>query len=81
MMPAISVCDQCGDAHWADRPHSCQSEPRDDELMFDVCGNIGCDDGWVADCFDGLCVNAEDGCELCLRRCDWCNQHKVGEAA
>lgn len=47
-----------------------------DDCMFDTCGNIGCEDGWVADCFDGFCVNAEDGCELCLRRCDWCNAPK-----
>lgn len=45
----------------------------DDEYHLDVCGNIGCEDGWVADCFDGLCMDAEYGCELCLRRCDWCN--------
>lgn len=52
-----------------------------DEDHLDVCGNIGCDEGWVADCFDGLCVNAEDGCELCLRRCDWCNQRKSDHQA
>lgn len=48
----------------------------DDDWHLDVCGN-GCDDGWVADCFDGFCVNAEDGCELCIRRCDWCNPRKA----
>lgn len=51
-----------------------------DDDYLDVCGNIGCNDGWVADCFDGLCVNAEDGCELCLRRCDWCNPRKPATA-
>jgi hypothetical protein len=43
------------------------------DFYLDTCGNIGCDEGWVANCFDGFCVNAEDGCDLCLRRCDWCN--------
>jgi hypothetical protein len=48
----------------------------DGDLEFGHCGNIGCEDGWIADCWDGLCVNAEDGCELCMRRCDWCNPRK-----
>lgn len=35
------------------------------------CWNCG-GEGLVADCFDGFCVNAEDGCSLCIRRCSIC---------
>lgn len=54
-----------------DKPEPCPFD-YDDEFL-DVCGNIGCEDGWVADCIDGFCINAEDGCALCLRRCEFCN--------
>lgn len=40
-----------------------------DEPCWQCCG-----EGYIADCFDGLCVNAEDGCELCMKRCDICNR-------
>lgn len=40
-----------------------------DEEEF--CGQ--CDEGYTYHCIDGCCVNAEDGCELCQRRCDFCN--------
>lgn len=39
------------------------------------CGNCG-GEGFTYDCIDGCCINAEDGCELCARRCDWCNPRK-----
>lgn len=29
-------------------------------------------DGYIADCFDGLCINAEFGCDDCTRRCVEC---------
>lgn len=32
------------------------------------CWNCG-GEGFVWDCFDGFCVNAEDGCEDCTRPC------------
>ena len=38
----------------------------------DDCPNCG-GEGYVSDCFDGCCINAEDGCDLCTHRCDWCN--------
>lgn len=38
----------------------------------DTCGNCG-GEGYVYDCFDGFCEDAEYGCDDCARRCDWCN--------
>lgn len=46
-----------------------------DDTRDDDCWNCG-GDGFVADCFDGFCINAEDGCSLCMRRCDFCNPPK-----
>jgi hypothetical protein len=43
-----------------------------DDSRDDDCWQCG-GEGWIADCFDDLCVNAEDGCELCMCRCDICN--------
>ena len=40
--------------------------PNNDECWH--CGG----DGYVADCFDGLCADAESGCEDCTRRCPEC---------
>lgn len=32
-----------------------------------------CDgDGFSCDCIDGMCRDAEIGCDLCERRCDLC---------
>lgn len=36
------------------------------------CGNCG-GEGYTYLCIDGCCVDAEEGCEICARRCDWCN--------
>lgn len=33
-------------------------------------------EGFVSDCFDGLCMNAEDGCEDCTRECPECRRRK-----
>lgn len=44
------------------------------------CGNCG-GEGYVFDCIDGCCEDAEVGCDLCTRRCDWCNAPKKGGAA
>jgi len=41
----------------------------DDQEEF--CGQ--CDEGYTYHCIDGCCINAEEGCELCQRRCDFCN--------
>jgi hypothetical protein len=45
----------------------------DDDFDDGDCGNCG-GEGYVYDCIDGCCVNAEDGCSDCERRCDWCNR-------
>lgn len=29
-------------------------------------------EGYIADCFDGFCVDAESGCEDCMKRCGEC---------
>ena len=40
--------------------------PSDDDCP--ECGG----EGYIADCFDGLCSDAESGCEECMRRCVEC---------
>ncbi|MBX3447537.1 MAG: hypothetical protein KF765_12355 [Parvibaculaceae bacterium] len=40
--------------------------------LDDICPNCG-GEGVVYSCLDEIgCVNPEDGCDLCERRCDWC---------
>lgn len=38
----------------------------------DECWNCG-GEGYVHDCIDGFCLDAEYGCDLCTYRCDVCN--------
>lgn len=39
----------------------------------DDCPNCG-GEGFVASCFEEwACIDPEGGCDLCIRRCDWCN--------
>lgn len=39
------------------------------------CGNCG-GTGYVASCFtEYACIDPEEGCDLCMRRCDWCYNH------
>lgn len=45
----------------------------DDYDQDDDCANCG-GGGYVYDCFDGFCEDAESGCDDCARRCDWCNR-------
>jgi hypothetical protein len=47
-------------------------EVRDDHDDDEYCPNCG-GTGFVYDCIDGFCEDAESGCDLCERRCDWCN--------
>lgn len=43
----------------------------------DYCPNCG-GEGWVADCQEEwACVDPESGCDLCMRRCDWCRPRRV----
>ena len=44
----------------------------DDDRDCYLCGG----EGFVWDCFDGFCVNAEDGCEDCTRPCPECARAK-----
>lgn len=37
----------------------------------DSCWQCG-GEGYMADCIDGCCQDAEMGCDLCTRRCDIC---------
>lgn len=39
----------------------------------DDCPNCG-GEGYVSSCFEEYaCLDPEEGCDLCMRRCDWCN--------
>lgn len=56
------LCKQCLIDAWTD--------DHDDE-----CGQ--CDgSGFWYHCIDGCCINAEEGCDMCARRCDFCNPFK-----
>jgi transcription antitermination factor NusG len=45
----------------------------------DECWHCG-GEGWTHDCIDGFCEDAEDGCELCMRRCVECARRVRDEA-
>lgn len=45
-----------------------------DDDQDEFCGQ--CYEGYTYHCIDGCCINAEDGCDLCARRCDFCNPFK-----
>ena len=43
----------------------------------DECWNCG-GEGYVYDCFtEYACINPEDGCDLCMRRCDVCRKPSI----
>lgn len=45
------------------------------------CPNCG-GEGYVFDCFEEYaCIDPEGGCDLCMRRCDWCNPRKPPKTA
>lgn len=57
------------------------SDPYDpDDYLDDDCPNCG-GVGYVHDCIDGCCLEAELGCDLCTRNCDWCNRARPAEPA
>jgi hypothetical protein len=56
----LSQCDQL---------HAEDFDPYDGEDLD--CWNCG-GEGYVSDCIDGFCQDAESGCDLCTRRCDVC---------
>lgn len=41
----------------------------------DECPDCG-GEGYIFDCFDGLCFDAESGCDDCMRRCPECARYK-----
>lgn len=48
--------------------------PEDYDDFEDECSNCG-GEGFVYDCDEPFaCVDPEGGCDLCMRRCDWCNR-------
>lgn len=58
------------------------SKPDPDDAFNDgnwddeECPNCG-GEGYVYDCFEEFaCIDPEGGCDLCMRRCDWCNPPK-----
>ena len=37
------------------------------------CANCG-GEGYVSHCFEEwACMHPDEGCDMCMRRCDWCN--------
>jgi hypothetical protein len=52
------------------------SDEHDDFIGGD-CPNCG-GEGYIYCCEDEIgCVDPEGGCDLCMRRCDWCNPRKA----
>lgn len=47
------------------------SETEHDFREFIDCWDCG-GEGYIADCFDGFCMNAEEGCDFCTRACSTC---------
>jgi len=47
--------------------------PEDDDYDDHECANCA-GEGYVYSCQDEIgCIDPEGGCDLCMRRCDWCN--------
>lgn len=51
------------------------NDPYPDDHDYDDgdCWNCG-GEGFVYSCFDGFCLNAEEGCDDCARPCEVCNR-------
>ena len=48
----------------------------DFDEMDNSCPNCG-GEGYVYSCFEEFaCIDPEGGCDLCMRRCDWCKPVK-----
>ncbi len=52
----------------------------DDDTYWDYddndCANCG-GEGFVSHCFEEYaCMYPDEGCDLCMRRCDWCNAYE-----
>lgn len=70
-------CERCAVQWDSEHPQPVFGEvdDYDDEIDGDSCGNCG-GEGFTYHCIDGCCVDAEEGCDLCASRCDWCNPPK-----
>lgn len=53
------------------KPEYSQDEIDDMMGLNDDCPY--CEDGFVSDCIDGFCLDAEIGCDLCTRPCEFCS--------
>lgn len=76
--PVYYVCTPCYDKQQA----AIRAELDDYDYYDDYedeCWNCG-GDGYVHDCIDGFCADADYGCDLCTRRCDICNPLKKEKA-
>lgn len=83
--PVYYVCEPCYGRQqkaiqdevnsWDDPPE--YDDYDDYEIECYECGG----EGYVHDCIDGFCVDADFGCDMCTRRCDMCNSAKKGGAA
>ncbi|MDB6035982.1 MAG: hypothetical protein JWM16_6320 [Verrucomicrobiales bacterium] len=43
-----------------------------EDMEDEDCPNCG-GEGVTYSCIDGCCEDADEGCDLCARRCDWCS--------
>ena len=76
-------CNQCGremDMSFEGECRDCYSsrfyDYDDNDYDDNDCANCG-GEGWVSHCFEEwACMHPDEGCDLCMRRCDWCNQPK-----
>lgn len=50
-------------------------EPPEDHFDSDECWQCG-GEGYVFDCWDGCCIDADVGCDDCTRPCDICAPSK-----
>lgn len=60
----------------SDAPHPNYIDPAEpfeyDDSEDDGCPNCG-GEGFYANCMEEwACVDPEGGCDLCMRKCDWC---------
>lgn len=74
----------------ADRCERCDQPIRHSGLCAAcIADDMDCDDhdcwncggeGYVSDCFEEYaCLHPDDGCELCMERCEFCNPHHPKE--
>ncbi len=72
-------CSQCGrttDMTFEGECRDCY-ESRWHDYDDNDCANCG-GEGFVSHCFEEwACMYPDEGCDLCMRRCDWCNPVKL----